>query len=136
MAPARTAPAPSAPRVEAPGLLDDHRRDVLPEHAARPPTSSPAAYRGGIFLAVHGSWHCCPATPPRVIYVPFTGDTPAATAVNWSAPTAQWQPFLSGFGSSAKASYTGRPTGIAVGAQGSLFVGDDAKGVIYRIRPN
>jgi glucose/arabinose dehydrogenase len=95
----------------------------------------PAQYRGGIFLAAHGSWHCCPASVPQVIYVSVAGDAPA-TAVNWSAPAAQWQPFLTGFGSSAKASYTGRPTGIAVGAQGSLFVGDDANSVIYRIRPN
>jgi len=30
----------------------------------------------------------------------------------------------------------GRPSGIAVGAQGSLFLADDGNGAVYRIRPN
>ena len=94
----------------------------------------PALYRGGLFVASHGSWHCCPATPPGVAFVPMNGDTPR-TAVDWSNPNAQWQPFLTAFGGSAHTSYRGRPTGIAVGAQGSLFVADDHDGVIYRIRP-
>ena len=46
----------------------------------------PVAYRGGVFVTSHGSWHCCPATIPRVSFVAMHGDTPA-TAVNWSDPT-------------------------------------------------
>jgi len=40
-----------------------------------------------------------------------------------------------GFGTTANTNWTGRPTGIAVGSQDSLFVADDLNGVIYRIRP-
>ncbi len=85
----------------------------------------PAAYRGGAFVTSHGSWHCCPSTPPRVSYVPMRGDVPV-TRVNWADPTVQSQTFVG---------YIGRPTGIAVGVNGSLFVADDRTGNIIRIRP-
>jgi glucose/arabinose dehydrogenase len=94
----------------------------------------PAAYRGDLFVTSHGSWHCCPATPPEVAAVAMHGDAPA-TAVNWNNPSAQWTPFMSGFGSGSNTNYIGRPTGIAVGSQGSMFVADDETGAIYRVRP-
>lgn len=97
----------------------------------------PAAYRGGLFTTMHGSWHVTSgdvaAAQPQVAFVPMHADTPA-TAVNWSEPAAQWQPFVSNFGTTT-ANRIGRPTGIAVGSQGSLFVADDLYGNIYRIRP-
>jgi len=43
-------------------------------------------------------------------------------------------PFMNGFQQSNGAR-GGRPAGLAVGSQGSLFVSDDAAGAIYRIRP-
>ena len=95
----------------------------------------PASLRGDLFVTSHGSWHCCPATVPEVAYVPMNGDTPA-TPVNWNDPTAQWKPFMFGFGTSSSNGYIGRPTGIAVGSKGSLFVADDLNGVIYRVRPS
>jgi glucose/arabinose dehydrogenase len=101
--------------------------------AAGAPYAFPAAYRGGLFVTSHGSWHCCPATTPRVYFVPMHGDTPA-TAVNWNDPTVQHSDFVSGYGSASKNAYIGRPTGIAVGANGSLFVADDRTGTILRIR--
>jgi glucose/arabinose dehydrogenase len=73
------------------------------------------------------------AAQPRVAFVPFSGGRPA-TAVNWSNPNAQWQPFFTNFGTTAT-NRVGRPTGVAVGVQGSLFVADDLTGNIYRIRP-
>jgi glucose/arabinose dehydrogenase len=95
----------------------------------------PAAYKGGLFVTSHGSWHCCPSTPPRVYFVPMSGDSPAVPA-NWSDPTVQGQPFVSGFGTSGDNNYIGRPTGIAVGSNGSLFFTDDDTGNIIRIRPH
>jgi glucose/arabinose dehydrogenase len=95
----------------------------------------PQRYRGGLFVTSHGSWHCCPATPPSVYFVAMNGDAPA-TAVNWSDPTAQSVPFLSGLGSPESSSYIARPTGVAVGPHGSLFIADDQNGAIYRVRPN
>jgi len=96
----------------------------------------PAAFRGGIFVSMHGSWHATggiPIVPPHVAFVPMNGDHPAK-AVNWSDATAQWTDFFTGF-QSAGGSRIGRTTGIAVGARGSLFVADDQSGTIYRIRP-
>lgn len=97
----------------------------------------PAQYRGGLFLAAHGSWHTNAngsyASAPQVAFVAMNGDTPV-TPVNWSDPTAQWQTFFGGF-QPAGNNRIGRPTGIIVGPTGSLFVADDATGNIYRIRP-
>lgn len=92
----------------------------------------PARYAGGLFVALHGSWHS-PPVPPRVVFIPLNGDTPK-TAVNWNDPNTQWQSVLDGF-QHADGSRTGRPTGLALGPDGSLFVADDASGVIYRVRP-
>jgi len=94
----------------------------------------PQRYGGGLFVAQHGSWHGNPAVPPQVAFVPMSGDAPV-TPVNWSDPTAQWTQFLGGLGTSASTNYKARPTGIAVGSQGSLFVADDKNGAVYRIRP-
>jgi glucose/arabinose dehydrogenase len=96
----------------------------------------PAVWRGGMFVSIHGSWHSTgsiPDDPPHVAFVPFSGSMPA-TAVNWSNPSAQWMDFLTGLQNSSGARVA-RSTGIAVGAQGSLFVADDQNGWILRIRP-
>ena len=85
---------------------------------------------------MHGSWHSSggtPIAPPRVAFVPMSGDAPQ-TAVNWSIPTTQWTDFVSGF-QLPDGSRVGRPTGIAVGPQGDLFIADDQTGAIYRVRP-
>jgi glucose/arabinose dehydrogenase len=92
----------------------------------------PAAYRGGAFVALHGSWHVPPVSP-RVAFVPFKGADPARP-VDWADPDAQWTEFLSGC-QSADGSRTCRPTGVAVGTDGSLFVSEDENDSIYRIRP-
>ncbi len=97
----------------------------------------PASYRGGLFVAVHGSWHTaadgCNAAPPRVVFVSMKSDRPAKS-VDWSNPATQWTDFLTGFQTGCT-SRIGRPTGVAVGPLGSLFVADDAAGAIYRVRP-
>jgi glucose/arabinose dehydrogenase len=94
----------------------------------------PSAWRGGLFVSAHGSWHTTGTGAyydlPHVAFVPFSGAAPTH-AVNWSDPTTQWNDFFTGFSQSAGR----RSTGVAVGASGSLFVADDAAGVVYRIRP-
>ncbi len=92
----------------------------------------PATYRGGAFVTLHGSWHQ-PPVPPRVAFVPLDGDAPAR-AIDWDDPTTQWTEFVGGF-QPQDGSRIARPTGVAVGADGSLFVSDDQTGGIYRIRP-
>ncbi len=89
-------------------------------------------YRGGLFVTLHGSWHL-PRVPPQVVFFPMHGDEPR-TPVDWSDPAAQWREFLSGF-QQPDGTRIGRPTGVAVGTDGSLFVADDAAGAVYRIRP-
>ena len=97
----------------------------------------PSRYRNGVFVAMHGSWHAngarIPVAPPRVAFVPMSGDVPA-TAVNWTSPAAQSTDFVSGFQHS-DGTRAGQPTGVAVGPLGDLFVADDQTGAIYRIRP-
>jgi len=92
----------------------------------------PASYRGGAFVTLHGSWHQ-PPVPPRVAFVAFKGGEPAKP-VDWSNPSAQWSEFVGGC-QTADGSRPCRPTGVAVGNDGSLFVSDDASGSVYRIRP-
>jgi glucose/arabinose dehydrogenase len=107
--------------------------------SARGAYAFPAAYRGGAFVTLHGSWHgpqqgLSGYVPPRVVFVAMHGDTPDR-AVNWSDPTTQWQLFVGGYQNGGTAERIGRPTGITVGPDGSLFVADDQTGAIYRIRP-
>ncbi|MBV9439074.1 MAG: hypothetical protein JOZ24_03675, partial [Candidatus Eremiobacteraeota bacterium] len=92
----------------------------------------PAEYRGGAFVTLHGSWHT-PLVPPRVAFVPFRDGAPAR-GVDWSNPDAQWREFLGGC-QNADERRNCRPTGVAVGSDGSLFVSDDYTGTILRIRP-
>jgi glucose/arabinose dehydrogenase len=96
----------------------------------------PQSYRGGLFVAVHGSWHTkngCHAEPPRVVFVAMNGDRPKKS-VDWTNPATQWTDFVTGFQTGCT-DRIGRSTGVAVGPQGSLFVADDFAGAIYRVRP-
>lgn len=87
----------------------------------------PAHYQGGAFVTLHGSWHG-PAQglagyePPRVVFIAL----PASR---------RWSEFVGDYQSGGSSQRSGRPTGIAVGPQGDLFVADDLTGAIYRIRP-
>ena len=92
----------------------------------------PAGYRGGAFVALHGSWHT-PLVPPRVAFIPMNGDEPRVP-VDWNDPSKQWREFVGGF-QKADDTRVARPTGVAVGPDGSLFVSDDQSGAIFRIRP-
>jgi glucose/arabinose dehydrogenase len=95
----------------------------------------PQSYRGALFAAAHGSWHTDSkgyAAEPQVAVFGMNGDQPAIP-VDWQNPNAQWKTFVGGFQSGM--SRIGRPTGLAVGPEGSLFIGDDDAGVVYRVRP-
>lgn len=92
----------------------------------------PAEYRGGAFVTLHGSWHT-PPVPPRIAFVAMNGDDPK-TSVDWNDPTKQWREFVSGFQTS-DGSRVARPTGVAVGTDGTLFFSEDSEGGVYRVRP-
>ena len=94
-------------------------------------TAFPSRYRGGAFVAFHGDYFW--GTRPRsdspgynVVFVPFGA----------GAPTGAWEVFADGFaGASATSRATAayRPTGLAQGPDGSLYVADDVKGRVWRI---
>jgi glucose/arabinose dehydrogenase len=84
----------------------------------------PESYRGGVFLAEHGSWNRRPRAGYQVVFVPFKDGKPSADPI----------PFLTGLVPDPnKAPVYGRPVGIVVTADGSLLVSDDAAGSVYRI---
>ncbi len=101
----------------------------------------PSAFSGGLFVTNHGSWHgpnsspsAPTSTPPSVSFVPMNGDAPCSS-VEWANGNSQQVTFMSGMGLTNSTSYSARPTGIAVGNEGSLFIADDQNGRVYRIRP-
>ncbi len=84
----------------------------------------PSAYRHGAFLAEHGSWNRRIRSGYQVVFVPFANGVPAGSPM----------PFLTGFAPDpAKRRVYGRPVGVAVAADGSLLVSDDAAGLIWRV---
>jgi glucose/arabinose dehydrogenase len=84
----------------------------------------PALYRGGAFIAEHGSWNRATRNGYQVVFVGFRD----GKAVEDPAP------FLTGFVPDPKGkNVDGRPVGVAVAPDGSLLVSDDGAGVIYRV---
>ncbi len=89
-------------------------------------TQFPAAFRDSLLVAYHGSWNA--DQTPRDCRV-------QQIVVNDGQPV-EARPFLTGFRDSPTqecGSAWGRPAGVAVGAQGEVFVSDDKNGNIYRI---
>jgi glucose/arabinose dehydrogenase len=89
-------------------------------------TQFPAAYQGNLLIAYHGSWNADAA--PRDCKVQMI-------VVAGGKPTGD-QPFITGFRDSPAqecGGAWGRPAGLAVGAQGELFVSDDKNGNVYRV---
>jgi glucose/arabinose dehydrogenase len=80
----------------------------------------PERYRGGIFIAEHGSWNRSTPIGYRVTFVRVEGER--ATS---------YEPFAEGWLRGAVAS--GRPADVLVMPDGALLVSDDKAGRIYRI---
>lgn len=93
-------------------------------------TQYPARYRGGAFVAFHGSWDRRPLPQEgyKVVFVPFHD----------GKPTGGWQDFADGFADTGSFNVTGRasyrPMGLAVGPDGSLYIAESDQGRIWRIR--
>jgi glucose/arabinose dehydrogenase len=79
-------------------------------------------YRGGAFIAQHGSWNRKPPSGYRVVYVPFSAGRPDGMA----------REVLTGFVND-DGEARGRPVGLAVDATGALLVADDVGNSIWRI---
>lgn len=84
----------------------------------------PEKYRGGAFVAQHGSWNRSKLSGYRVVFVPFKNGKP-------SGPP---EDFLTGFiVNPDKDEVRGRPTGLLVLNDGSLLLTDDTSNTIWRV---
>ncbi|MEJ2203098.1 MAG: PQQ-dependent sugar dehydrogenase [Gemmatimonadota bacterium] len=88
-------------------------------------TQFPAAYRGGAFIAFHGSWNRAPRPQDgyRVVFVPASANGPDTT----------WETFADGFRREGDNASVARPVGLSTGPDGSLFISDSSRGRIWRV---
>lgn len=87
----------------------------------------PAFYRGGLFIAFHGSWDRAPYSQGgyNIVYQELSPNGAAGRCQIFA------DGFSGGFNSPGEALH--RPSGVAVGPDGALYVSDDVRGRIYKI---
>jgi glucose/arabinose dehydrogenase/mono/diheme cytochrome c family protein len=89
----------------------------------------PERYRHGAFIAFHGSWNRAPLEQEGyyVVFVPFRD----------GLPSGEWEVFADGFSGKSSILNPGdaehRPTGLAQGPDGSIYISDSRKGTVWRI---
>ena len=87
----------------------------------------PTAYKDGAFIAFHGSWNRAPGPQGgyNVVFQPLADGKASGPFVV----------FADGFAGAIKAPGQAdhRPTGLAVGPDGSLYIADDKGGRIWRV---
>jgi glucose/arabinose dehydrogenase/mono/diheme cytochrome c family protein len=87
----------------------------------------PGHYRNGVFITFHGSWDRAP--------YPQGGYNVVFQALQGDRSPGNCEIFADGFAGEVKspAEAQHRPSGVAVGPNGSLYVSDDIRGRIYQI---
>ena len=90
----------------------------------------PSGYRGGAFIAFHGSWNRAPLPQGgyNVVFQPLADGKVAGPYVVFA------DGFDGGHKEPGRAAF--RPSGLAVAPDGALFVSDDVHGRIWRITYN
>lgn len=118
---AKKAPAAYFPAHWAPDGLAFYSGSLFPAH-----------YKGGAFIAFHGSWNRAPGPQQgyNVVFVPFAGGNPVNAA--------KYEVFADGFvggplGPDANDKAAHRPTGVAQGPDGALYITDDKGGRIWKV---
>lgn len=87
-------------------------------------TMFPPQYRGGAFVALHGSWNRTNRTGYKVVHIPFRN----------GKPSGGYDDFVTGWAPDPKdRTVWGRPAGLLVLKDGSLLVTDDGAGVVWRV---
>jgi glucose/arabinose dehydrogenase len=84
-------------------------------------TLFPAAYRGDLLLAFHGSWNRSVPTGAKVVRVHIANGLPVS-----------YDDFISGW-QRADGSRWGRPVDVVVAADGGVLISDDQSGSIYKV---
>lgn len=114
----KTAPVAYFPAHWAPDGLLFYKGTAFPKH-----------YRGGAFIAFHGSWNRAPGPQGgyQVVFVPFSGGNPVSAAA--------FEKFADGFaeGKMQPDAAAHRPMGLAQGPDGSLYITDDKAGRVWRV---
>ncbi|WP_149276801.1 PQQ-dependent sugar dehydrogenase [Pareuzebyella sediminis] len=111
-------PVTAFPGHMAPNALLFYTGDMFPEK-----------YKNGAFIAFHGSWNRAPEEQEgyMVAFVPFKEGTPSG----------DWEIFADNFAGAevirSPDAAKHRPTGLAQGPDGSLYVSDDSGGTLFRI---
>jgi glucose/arabinose dehydrogenase/mono/diheme cytochrome c family protein len=87
----------------------------------------PSAYKDGAFIAFHGSWNRAPEPQGgyNVVFQPLTDGKPSRPFVVFA------DGFAGAIEQPGQAAH--RPTGLAVGPDGSLYIADDQGGRIWRV---
>jgi glucose/arabinose dehydrogenase len=93
-------------------------------------TEFPAHYRGGAFIAFHGSWNRAPLPQAgsNVTFQPFSGDRPSG----------KFEVFADGFAGQNPPPMdpdkaVARADGVAQAPDGSLYIGESQKGKIWHV---
>ena len=84
----------------------------------------PAAYRGDLLLALHGSWNRDIPTGAKVVRVRIVNGLPVS-----------YEDFITGWQDRNNGNRWGRPVDVAVASDGSVLISDDDGGVIWRVIP-
>jgi Raf kinase inhibitor-like YbhB/YbcL family protein len=82
----------------------------------------PPEYNGDALVTMRGSWNRKPASGYEIVRVRFANGQPQ-----------RFEPFVSGFLTDRGRTHIARPVGLALARDGSVLMGDDANGTIYRI---
>ncbi|MGH2428849.1 MAG: PQQ-dependent sugar dehydrogenase [Candidatus Limnocylindria bacterium] len=92
---------------------------TLPAHVA---PLALVEWEDHLVIALHGSWNSSTKVGYKLVWLPWDGE-----------PAGPVEDLATGFLPEGAADALGRPAGLAVGADGALYVSDDKAGYIYRI---
>ena len=116
------------PRTLVPDVLFQAHSAPLTMTFYEPPADAPAAlgpaYSGQAFVAMHGSWNRARRTGYKVVMAVMEN----------GVPTGAYEDFATGF-VDAGGRVWGRPVGVAVMRDGSLLIGEDENGTLWRVQP-